>query len=90
MGCRYVYVIFSKHFKQIGGFDEEYFMYYEDVDICVRLWNSGLRVVACPSISVVHDARRMSGKNLHYFKLHLSSLFGYLFKYFGRLPKNIN
>lgn len=31
-------------FERLGGFDERFFVYYEEVDFCVRIWNSGGRV----------------------------------------------
>lgn len=42
-------------FDALGGFDSEYFLYYEDVDICRRAWNEGWRVVADGSVTAVHD-----------------------------------
>lgn len=78
----------SETFKQIGGFDEGFFLYYEDVDICARLWRSGARVVACPRASVIHTARRASrGKNLRHMRWHLASMMRYFWKHYGRLPK---
>jgi len=43
-------------FEGLGGFDERYFLYYEDVDICARLTLLGRRVVLCPRARVVHHA----------------------------------
>lgn len=79
----------SDSYKQVGGFDEGFFLYYEDVDICARLWKSGRSVLACPSAGVIHDARRSSRRNLRYMKWHVSSLVRYFWKHWGRLPKGV-
>lgn len=67
-------------FRQLGGFDEEFFLYYEDVDISARLWKHGYRLLACPSAVVVHDARRDSRRKLSHLRWHLISMIRYLFK----------
>lgn len=41
-------------FEEVGGFDEAYFMYAEDVDLCWRLGRAGWRVVYLPSAEVTH------------------------------------
>jgi N-acetylglucosaminyl-diphospho-decaprenol L-rhamnosyltransferase len=41
-------------FDAVGGFDEHYFMYVEDVDLCWRLWQAGWRVGYEPSALVMH------------------------------------
>jgi GT2 family glycosyltransferase len=42
-------------FERFGGFDERYVpAYYEEVDYCVRLWASGLRIVFDPDVVVRH------------------------------------
>lgn len=61
-------------FSAVGGFDERYHLYYEDVDICARLKIAGYRVWACPTVSVIHSARRESHQNLRYLKWHLQSM----------------
>lgn len=70
----------SNVFEAIGGFDENYFLYYEDVDICARLWRSGYKVVFCPSASIIHDARHESHRNLRYLRWHLSSMVRFFIK----------
>jgi len=41
-------------FEQVGGFDESYFMYAEDVDLCWRLGQYGWRAAYAPAGEVVH------------------------------------
>ena len=41
-------------FEQVGGFDESYFMYAEDVDLCWRLGQAGWRVMYAPTAEVTH------------------------------------
>ena len=41
-------------YEAVGGFDERYFMYAEDVDLCWRLWRAGWRVGYDPAGRVVH------------------------------------
>jgi GT2 family glycosyltransferase len=76
----------SDAFRELGGFDERFFLYYEDVDICARAWKAGMKVVACPSVSVVHDAQRTSHKNLRFMRWHVASIVRYFYKHWGRLP----
>ncbi len=67
-------------FKKMGGFDEKFFLYYEDVDLCWRLRRNGFQVVQDRSVSVVHDARRESRRNLRFARWHLTSMARYLIK----------
>lgn len=76
----------TKSFRDVRGFDEGFFLYYEDVDICVRLWRAGLGILVHPGVSVVHSAQRASHRRPRYFVWHLSSLLRYLLKHGGRLP----
>ena len=61
-------------YQEIGGFDERYHLYYEDVDICARLKLAGYHAMACPAATVIHNARRESHQNLRYLKWHLQSM----------------
>ena len=42
-------------FRELGGFTEELFLYQEDLELCWRAWQRGLRVVADPAADVLHD-----------------------------------
>ncbi len=53
----------------IGGFDETYFMYVEDVDLCWRLSKAGFKVVYYPAFRLMHHIGRASEQQslrMHY------------------------
>ncbi|MBU4489594.1 MAG: glycosyltransferase family 2 protein [Actinobacteria bacterium] len=62
--------------RAVGGFDEGYFMYVEDVDICWRMWQAGWTVGYIPRGDVFHhigmSSRMASGRML--FHHHRSML----------------
>ncbi len=47
-------------FQQLGGFDESYFAYLEDVDLGWRMWSSGHRVLFAPEAVVHHRSMATS------------------------------
>lgn len=47
-------------FEQVGGFDERFFMYFEDVDLCRRIHHEGYRVRHVADGEVVHLIGRSS------------------------------
>lgn len=48
-------------FQQVGGFSEDYFMYYEDMDYCFKLSKAGLKNYFVPDAVVVHHGGKSSG-----------------------------
>ncbi len=48
--------------EKVGGFDESYFMYVEDVDLCWRLRREGYAVVFHPAFRLVHHIGRTSSQ----------------------------
>ena len=82
--------------ERTGGFDEGYFMYVEDVDLCARLRASGWRVLFSPEVEVVHrigvsargQERRMAHEHsrsiYRYFATHRAGGAGVLLKPFVR------
>lgn len=77
----------SDIYRLLNGFDESYFLYYEDVDICTRMWKMGWQVVANPKVLVTHDARRTSRHDVRYIMWHIESMARYFIKHCWRLPR---
>lgn len=68
----------SSDFAEINGFDERYFLYYEDVDICARLRKANKIIIADLNATAIHHAQRTSRTNLRYMRWHLASMIRYL------------
>jgi GT2 family glycosyltransferase len=51
-GC--CFLVRRECLRQLGGFDEDYFLYYEDVDFCRRARQAGWEVWHDPSVRAVH------------------------------------
>jgi GT2 family glycosyltransferase len=66
--------------KDIGGFDERYFMYLEDADLCKRL-RQVARLVYTPDTTVTHRWERGSHKDRRLMKAHLKSYAAYFRKW---------
>lgn len=76
-----MFVVFRREaFTAVAGFDEAYFLYYEDVDVCARLRRLGWDIAVDPAVSAVHDARRESHRNFRYMKWHLQSMMRFLLR----------
>lgn len=70
-----MFVVFpSALYRRVGGFDERFFMYLEDADICRRLAHEGYRTVVEGRTSVVHDARRATLVRADHLAWHLRSM----------------
>lgn len=61
-------------YAQLGGFDEGFHMYGEDVDLCLRLQLAGWQLQAVDQALVVHQAQRASRRDLQHTLWHLHSL----------------
>ncbi len=85
-----MFLLFSaEKYKFLSGFDEKYFLYYEDVDICARIWKAGYSVVLNTEVNVVHNARRESHIKLKFLRWHLVSAFRFFLNHYGRFPEKI-
>jgi len=40
--------------KRLGGFDEQFFYYYEETDLCRRIWDAGYPILYTPTVSITH------------------------------------
>lgn len=60
-------------YRQLGGMDIRYRLYFEDVDFCTRARLAGVEVLGDTNINIQHDARRSSRRKLYYLMLHTQS-----------------
>lgn len=74
-------------FAQLEGFDEGFFLYYEDVDLCARIWKSGLTLAVCGQVYAIHDARRESHRSFRFMRWHAASMLRYLIKHTLSQPR---
>ena len=47
-------IVRKDNFEKVNGFDEDYFLYYEDADICKRFENIGLKNYFYPGSEIIH------------------------------------
>lgn len=67
----------SSIFRKIQGFDEQFFLYMEDIDICRKLKLINHSVSVDITQYVIHKARRLSHQNLQHFFFHFSGIYKY-------------
>lgn len=70
----------SEHYEKLRGFDENYFMYCEDIDICYRSSKKGHKVTYYPNIKALHLAKHENRKIFSkHFVWHVRSVFRFIF-----------
>jgi hypothetical protein len=74
-----MFMLFRREaFERAGGFDERFFLYYEDVDICRRLRLLDFDVRLVPQATVMHEAQRASRRKPRHMLWHVRSMLRYL------------
>lgn len=61
-------------YRAVGGFDERFFLYCEDYDLCARLYNAGWAIRLDDHARIIHEAQRDSHRNWRHLRMHISSL----------------
>jgi len=87
--------------KEIGGFDPDYFIWWEDLDLCKRIQDLGMKIIYTPKTKVIHleaksfeqqmsleKQKRFNRGMRLYFKKHVG-LLSYFLIYFATLPSLI-
>jgi GT2 family glycosyltransferase len=57
---------------EVGLFDERFFLYFEDTDLCRRFWRAGWKVVYWAEAKIIHNHYRLSAR-LPWYKFFLNS-----------------
>jgi GT2 family glycosyltransferase len=66
---------------EVGLFDERYFMYAEDADLCTRLRAEGWTVVFTPELEVTHERGVSTGNSKRMIREHSRSIYRYFAKH---------
>lgn len=82
-----------KALKEIGLFDERFFLYFEDTDLCRRFWKKSWRVVYNPEVEIIHNHNRESARLPWYASFmsfasrqHIKSWWRYMVKWGFKMP----
>ena len=80
-------MIFSKKiYDAVGGFDENFFMYFEDTDFCFKIKNKGYEVLYHPYAQIIHHnnySDNYSSKTFYFYQSFEKFIYKYKYKIFG-------
>src|ERR1700732_1336027 len=70
--------------KSLGGFDEQFFYHFEEVDLCRRVWNAGRPILFSPDAVITH----LGGQSVRRFPVRFEiekhrNRYRYFYKHFG-------
>ena len=68
-------------FDDVGGFDESFLLYGEELDIATRLGDAGWHVRYTPSVEVVHEIGVSTGRSRRTLTMHSTSIYRYYRKH---------
>jgi GT2 family glycosyltransferase len=81
-------IIRKNVFDSLGGFDKNFFLYFEENDLCKRAINAGYKIYKVPDTKVFHDWKPAEG-NKKLKKVFEESRFYFFKKHFGEVPAYI-
>jgi len=67
--------------ESVGPMDGRFFLYFEDVDWCYRMWEGGWEIHLLPDVRLVHEFQRTSTKLGRSFVHHLRSFVSFYDKW---------
>lgn len=73
--------------KSLGGFDEQFFYYYEDMDLCRRIWQAGYPILYTPHATITHLGGQSTKTRFPALAFVLDgqvTRYLYYYKYYGR------
>jgi GT2 family glycosyltransferase len=66
--------------QTVGGFDDDYFLYWEDVDLSHRVLAAGGRLVLCDDVTAVHDEGGTHEDAAHATRRHSDTYYRYVIR----------
>lgn len=75
-------------FEKLGGFDEHYFMYVEDADLCFRVKKMGYKILFSPAASIKHMGQGSSNRKFAVVNIHKGLLYFHK-KHMGNTSYNL-
>jgi len=63
-------LIRSNHFAELNGFDPDFFLNHEDIELCARVRDIGLDVQVVPALTLIHREGTTQRKNWRFFTFH--------------------
>jgi GT2 family glycosyltransferase len=80
-------MISREAYEKTGGFDEDYFMYGEDIDLCYRIKKAGLEVIYVHSTSTIHFKGESTRRSvLNEDRVFYTAMRIFVNKHYGRNP----
>ncbi|KQZ27562.1 hypothetical protein ASD58_13220 [Duganella sp. Root1480D1] len=68
-------------YQRLGGFNDAYFLYFEDVEFGARARLAGCHILVCKHARVIHQAQRDSHRRLRFMLWHLQSAAKYFLSF---------
>ena len=69
--CGAAMLLRMQSFQKVGFFDEDFFLYYEDDDLCLRLFQAQLPMIVLPALEATHINRGSVKGNRPYYSQYL-------------------
>jgi GT2 family glycosyltransferase len=71
----------AQDFKDLQGFDERFFLYMEDADLCKKITKSDKKALYYPKVEIIHHHQKASSKSTKLFFIHTFSAIKYFLKW---------
>jgi len=72
--------------RRLGGFDPQFFYYFEDTDLCQRIWRAGGKILYTPEATITHLVGQSTNKRFKPLGFALDAQvtrYLYFYKYYG-------
>jgi GT2 family glycosyltransferase len=80
--------ISSNLFRKVNGFDRDYFMFFEEVDLCKRVINEGFKIIYMPKLKIHHIGSVSGKKDYRMYTIRTySSKYIFISKHYKSLHK---